>query len=213
MIRAACFSLDGTLVDTRQVMYNAYADTIELETGRRPTEGDLDPWITGSPSRLLRHYGVSGLGHYWHQYDRYLSQVELFYEDTEVLVDTLHEAGIEAGIVTSLPGHKAHGILAEVGLDGIFDTVVTWMRAKKPSPRPLLEAFENLDVLPDEGFYVGDLRVDIQAGHNAGCLTGAAMWGYSAPVDLLDESPDYILWHIADVPNLCALVNEGLLPV
>ena len=60
----------------------------------------------------------------------------------------------------------------------------------------MIKALEEVKVRPEEAMMIGDLPVDLVAGRNAGCITGAAMWGYGVPKELLRLDPNYVLWHI-----------------
>ena len=46
-----------------------------------------------------------------------------------------------------------------------------------PIPAPVLEALERLSADADDAVFIGDSPHDVQAGHDAGVSTAAALWG------------------------------------
>ena len=89
------------------------------------------------------------------------------------LVDFLQECkqrGLRLGLFSDYP---ADAKLTALGLDGLFDVVLTaqspGVGAFKPDPRGLLLVAERLGVSPDLCVYVGDrAAVDAAAAHSAG---------------------------------------------
>ena len=89
-------------------------------------------------------------------------------------------------IIQSLPGDIAVPLLEGIGVAPLFGAVVHAgvCRARKPSPKPLLVAYERLGVEPAaEDMYVGDRPDDSGAASAAGIRFGWASWGYGPDAD------------------------------
>ena len=90
-------------------------------------------------------------------------------------------------------------LIGKIGL-GDADCVISGDTAArpKPYPDPLFEAARQLHIRPEESWFVGDDRRDIQAGKAAGTGTLVAQWGYcsnpaSWNADYMAEHPSRIL--------------------
>jgi HAD superfamily hydrolase (TIGR01509 family) len=61
-------------------------------------------------------------------------------------------------------------IIADFGLTGYFDCVMTAARVTnpKPHPEPLLKIIEHFGIEPGEALFIGDGEVDMQAAAGAG---------------------------------------------
>ena len=65
---------------------------------------------------------------------------------------------------------RIHELLAELGIEDLFDVVVVSDEygAAKPDPRIFHEALSRTGVSPGEAVYVGDMEVDVEGSINAG---------------------------------------------
>ena len=61
----------------------------------------------------------------------------------------------------------------------------------KPDPEGVNFILKNLDIHPSEALMIGDMRVDVLAGKNAGTKVGVVSWGLGEWEDLIKLSPDY----------------------
>jgi len=67
-----------------------------------------------------------------------------------------------------------------------FAAVVTGedVTRNKPDPEGIQMVLKRMEVRPSRVIMVGDSASDIQAGRNAGVITGAALWSSKAMRDL-----------------------------
>lgn len=90
------------------------------------------------------------------------------------LVGALHGAGDRVGILTRNSRANAHLSLARIGLDDLFDDAAVLGRedaAPKPSADGILRLLDLWGATPAEAAMVGDYRLDLEAGRNAGVRT------------------------------------------
>lgn len=79
-------------------------------------------------------------------------------------------AGVKMAIVTSSPLAKVAPVLERFSLESFFDTVVTKdsVTHLKPHPEPVQQAMQRLNSQAIRTYMMGDGRVDVMAGNNAG---------------------------------------------
>jgi pyrophosphatase PpaX len=196
---AVLFDLDGTLLDSADLIVTAFVDTCRTVLGRTvDREETLRTWswpvrarfATFAPDRAdeaTRAY----LHRYLELHDRH---ARLFPGVADVL-DALRARGYLLGIVTSKRRATTEAAVRAFGLDRWCRAVVVDedVRRHKPDPEPVTLGAQRLGVAPSTALMVGDSVVDIAAGRGAGAGTAAALWGTMHLDDVLGERPDYRL--------------------
>jgi HAD superfamily hydrolase (TIGR01509 family) len=120
----------------------------------------------------------------------------------------LKEGGAKIGIVTgrTTKGDGKWLELRRLGIDQLVDAMVTAAEAPaKPAPDGLLKCVKALGLLAEDCVYVGDSRLDIRAGKEAGLMTVGIQTGVAGKELLTEESPDYI---VNGVSELMTCLNE-----
>ena len=196
--KAVLFDLDGTLIDTYQLILESFQHATKQVLGRvipdeqlmakvgQPLSTQMWDWTndTAVHDELLRVYRT--FNHAIHD-DRVAT-----FPGIPLLLKNMCEQGIRLGVVTS----KLHW-LAQRGLEctnllRYMETVVSpddYPDAHKPEPGPVLYGCKLLGVEPQECWYVGDSPYDIQAGNSAGCKTAAVAWGMFPKDALCAQKP------------------------
>ncbi len=90
--------------------------------------------------------------------------------EAERVLETLRRR-YKVGLVTNWEhAPRIHELLAELGIEGLFDAVVVSDEygAAKPDPEIFHEALSRTGVSPGEAVYVGDMEVDVEGSINAG---------------------------------------------
>ena len=215
--QAVLFDLDGTLVDTAPDFYDV-VNTLRADEGKTPlpherireqvSNGGIalacitfevereHPEIQTFRQRVLDRYEIE-IG----------KQAQLFTGFSEVL-DALEQLNIPWGIVTNKPAKYTQLLLDRMTLNAACVVCPEDVNVSKPAPDGLLLAAQQLNVDPNECWYVGDHRRDIEAAHNARMLSIAATFGYIEPTD------DPIHWNAHQVihhaSELIPLLNTTL---
>ncbi|XJZ26901.1 pyrophosphatase PpaX [Bacillota bacterium Lsc_1132] len=204
-LKTALFDLDGTLINTNELIINSFLHTLEKFYPKQYQREDVLPFMGPSlqetfssidPLRvdeMIREYRTFNLA----QHDLLVTEFEGVYET----IQTLHESGFKLGIVTT----KLHDVV-EKGLklsrlDRFFDVVVALdhVTKAKPDPEPVLKALDLLASHPTEAIMVGDNYHDILAGKNAGTKTAGVAWSAKGREYLAQFEPDYMLDNMADL--------------
>ena len=214
---AVLFDLDGTLIDSIELILNSARHAFRERNGHVPSDAE---WLTGVGiplAAMFRRYArddaeVDALIAKYREYqlanhDRLVRCYDLVVET----VDQLRAAGHPLGIVTSKTGWLAQRGLDNVGLGSHFDVIVGCdsCAKHKPDPGPVLFALDKLDYAPSGAVFVGDSIYDVEAGNAAGVTTIAALWGPFSRSDLAASNPTYYLERISDLPSLLDAVEAG----
>jgi 2-phosphoglycolate phosphatase len=219
-LSAVLFDLDGTLLDTAPDMVAAL-DALLAEQGHGPVEyaharlhvskgaiGLINLAFGALDIDLEEAHRLSLRDRYLELYAQQLCQQTILFDGMADVLARLEAANMHWGIVTNKPGFLAEPLLEQLGLLHRSATLVSGdtLPERKPHPRPLLYAAEQIAVKPDQVVYVGDDTRDIEAGNAAGMTTVAAAYGFIPP----DEDPaswraDHLIEHPGDLLTLPGL--------
>jgi pyrophosphatase PpaX len=214
---AVLFDLDGTLIDSIELILNSAKHAFRDRNGHVPTDAE---WLTGVGiplATMFRRYArdeadVDALIAKYREYqlanhDRLVTSYDLVVET----VDGLRAAGHPLGIVTSKTGWLAQRGLDNVGLGSHFDVIVgcDTCEKHKPDPGPVSFALDKLGYEPDDAVFVGDSIYDMEAGNAAGVTTIGALWGPFSREDLAASRPTHYLERISDLPKLLETLQAG----
>jgi len=197
------FDLDGTLIDSIDLILRSYRHTMRVHRANEPLPPD-DVWMKGLGTPLwvqFRHWTddaaeIDAMVATYREYN--LSHHDTLakpYEGVTAAVLALHETGKRLGLVTSKFKDGARRGLKLVGLDSAFEIIVGAdnVTHPKPHPEPVLKALELLQADPKRAVFIGDSRHDLECGRAAGVQTAAVLWGPFDRAHLEDLAPDFWL--------------------
>lgn len=204
------FDLDGTLIDSIDLILRSYRYTMMVHRGEEPPD---DIWMEGLGTPLsvqfrrwtddeseiramVETYRTYNLAHH--------DELVRAYDGVVEQVLRLAAGGKTLGLVTSKMRGGALKGLRLVGIEAAFDVVVgsDEVTHPKPHPEPVLLALERLGRAPADAVFIGDSRHDIECGRAAGVKTAAVLWGPFDREHLEDLDPDYWLERPADLSTL-----------
>ena len=118
----------------------------------------------------------------------------------EDYIASARERGMGIGIASSSPRRWVDPKLEQLGLSGMFDTVVCAddVGSSKPNPASYLKALADLGVTPDEALALEDSPTGVQGAKNAGLLCVAVPGALTR--DRSYDHADLRLESMADVP-------------
>ncbi|MBY9078980.1 pyrophosphatase PpaX [Paenibacillus sp. HN-1] len=209
MIECVLFDLDGTIVNTNELIINSFMYTLEQHALPALTREQMIPYMgTSLPAQLRSFTNLEDVSPLEASYRRYQTEhhdelIKSFPNVNETL-EVLRGRGIKLGVVTTKIRPNTIRALEMFDLKQYMDTVVTLddVEKIKPHAEPVLTAVGNLGVSPEKTLMVGDSPVDIQSGKNAGVLTAAVAWSLKGEEMLGQYEPDFILQDMTDLYDI-----------
>lgn len=204
-IRTILFDLDGTLIDTNELIIASFRHTIDQYGDREYKREEILDFIGPPLKESLSKINPDHVEEMIETYRKHnVENHKRFVKAYDGVVDTiqkLKEKGYRLGIVTTKMRHTVNMGLELTNLEGLFETVVTLddVQHAKPHPEPVQTALKALDARADEAMMVGDNTHDIEAGQNAGTKTAGVAWTVKGREVLDRLHPDYMLEHISDL--------------
>lgn len=218
-IKSMMFDLDGTLIDSVPAYFQlmkTISDIVGLPRPPKPLvaefmargRGDVfEKMIPGDmkdrKEELIQE--IMTIGRQM-SYDMFRDEVEVF-PGVRELFCLLAERGIPIGVVSSTDRRNIEKKLiplTRIGIKSALAAVIAIEDAprRKPAPDPLIECARRLLVPPEKCVYVGDSRVDIQAGNAAGMMTIGVLTGLDDTDTLKNENATLIVPSVDDIRGL-----------
>ncbi|HEX8088039.1 MAG TPA: HAD-IA family hydrolase [Blastocatellia bacterium] len=222
--RAILFDLDGTLIDTTNLILRCFEHSWQSVCRRGHSREaligtfgiplrDAMRRLMGDNSEAGAAYEIEGEADLM---ERLLDEYRLFnsanhdamacaFDGVEQVITELRARGYFIGVVTSKGRELALRGLRLCSPDMVVGklidaTVFLEDTARhKPHPAPVLAALEKLDAPPARAAYVGDSSHDMIAGRRAGVETVAALWGPFPRMELERERPDHLAESISEL--------------
>lgn len=183
-LRAVCFDLDGTLIDSDESIVASFFYTCDKLGIPRPDRKA----IIGSIGYLLEDQIAQLTDYDPHEFARvyreYYGQICCGLTQpmpgARETLQTLRAAGFLLGFATSKRRYYAEQILRHLGLLDFFEARVGGedVEKPKPDPEPLQKVADMLGIRLNEMVLVGDTRFDVLAAQNAGVKCLCVTLGY-----------------------------------
>jgi len=208
--RAILFDLDGTLIDSTDLILQCFQYSWETVCGYYHSREALVQTF-GTPLRAAMHRLLLASKNGDHSaegdidlVDQLLAEYRSYnvtnhdllarpFEGTGEVLAELRRRGYLIAVVTSKSRELGLRGLRLCALDGLIDSAIFLedTDVHKPHPEPILAALQRLGEPSHAAVYVGDSRHDIVAARAAGVRTVAALWGPSPRSELERERPDF----------------------
>tara|TARA_R110002072_G_scaffold12016_2_gene52922 strand:- start:5007 stop:5693 length:687 start_codon:yes stop_codon:yes gene_type:complete len=187
----ALFDLDGTLVDSRQLIHASMDEAFRLcglggcsydhvrtivgielsEAIRMLLPGDATEALQGRVFQTFRETFVR-----LREED---AALESLYPGARDILDNLARENWVLGVATGKPRRGLDHILKAHQLDGLFATLNTSCTGVgKPDPRMIHDALRETDVAPSAAVMIGDTSHDIAMAVNAKVRGAGVTWGF-----------------------------------
>jgi putative hydrolase of the HAD superfamily len=197
LIRAIVFDLDNTLTDFMRMKTAAIDAAVDamidagLELPREAVRARIDAIYQEQGMEYQKVFDQlleSELGHIDPKilasgvvaYRRARESSLVLYPHVQMTLLELVRRGIKIGVVSDAPAPQAWLRLCQLGLQHVFEAVVTFddTHELKPSPAPFREVLRRLGVEPHEALMVGDWPArDMVGGRQIGMRTVFARYG------------------------------------
>jgi pyrophosphatase PpaX len=209
MSTALLFDLDGTLVDSIELIINSARFAFEGFAGQAPTD---DQWRAGIGRPLVTMFREFApdeteverlVGRYREYQLANHDRLVRAYEGIVPVIETLHRAGYPMALVTSKSDWLAQRALDHVGLTAAIPVVVGADSCDnhKPHPEPVERALAILGATAQNAVFVGDSPHDVEAGRAAGVFTIGVTWGAFSREEMERSGADVVLHAVSELPR------------
>ncbi len=207
--RAVLLDVDGTLVDTIEMIVAGLGDAFEAYLGHRPEDSALKSLIGMPLSVQMNLFGMDALTtssleeRVRFTMDRYIAHggkiksLAGAVRAYEILLDR----GVPTALVTSRNREELEWILTLFPLFAATEVTVTASDVQRPKPdaEPALLACRLLGVAPSEACFVGDSIHDVECAQAADVAAIAVASGASTFQELEAHKPDVLLANDTDL--------------
>ena len=202
MPRAVIWDVDGTLIDSSVLHFEAWLATLERE-GVQVTQERFQATFGQRNDAVLRAFIHPDLTD--DEIDRIAAAKEVRYRELvrtrgmEPLPGVRHwlaelgRTGWRQGIASSAPHANLGAILESIGLASYFDVVVSGddVQYGKPDPQVFLLAARRLDVSPHRSVVVEDALAGVEGARRAGMRCVGVLGGHTTlDADIVTPSLD-----------------------
>jgi HAD superfamily hydrolase (TIGR01509 family) len=222
-VRAVLFDLDGTLIETDDVMVarfvevTRFLDPIISEQTRRRLGRRFLMFNEALVNGFITFLDILHLDGLLFRANELLRRIQGQRQPRDFVpvagsveaIYALEQQDLKLGVVTSRDRADAAAFLAQQGLSDLFWVVVTRddVRRLKPHPMSVRLAAQRLGLPPEQCVMVGDTNLDVRAGQRAGALAVGVLCGFGTEYDLRDadlvlDSPAELATILSDQPSL-----------
>lgn len=209
------WDFDGTIVDTRDVILNSFADVF-AERGLGALDRDAAQATIGVPlvdafGRLLDAGDGALLGELVADYRRFFAQrvvdEAVVFGGVAELIEASVASGATAAIATSRGRASLTDMLDRFGLADHFSAVMASedVTHHKPHPEMVQRIYRATGIGPDSATVVGDTSFDIEMGNRADAATVGVTWGNESADSLAAANPDHVVGTVDALAGLVLL--------
>lgn len=211
-IHTVLFDVDGTLLDTKELIYSAFEHTFQTLNESIPSRATLQT-VVGKP--LFQCYeilsGKNDVTTYCeihHDFQIANTRLSMPFKNALATLEELKKRSYKIAAVTSRKKQSTSKTLEQAGLMRFIDFAVyaDEVTNHKPHPESLQKAMDFLRATPSETIMVGDSEADILGGKNAGTKTVGALYGFQGE-KLRSFLPDYAINDIVEILTILEKQN------
>jgi phosphoglycolate phosphatase len=194
------FDLDGTLVDSRQDLAAAVNQTLAFFNLPPLSTEMVVKYVGDGVNKLLERSLADpeparveeAVKIFREYYSQHLLDHSDLYPGVRQALSRL--VGRQMAVVTNKPTEFSERILQGLGVREFFSLVLGGdaVSEMKPSPAPIVEVLERLEINKDAAVMIGDSRGDIVAGREAGVWTCWVSWGFRTREEVEGIQPDFV---------------------
>ena len=203
-IKAVFFDLDGTLVDSLDDLRDAVNHMLSV-FDRRALNANEVRRLIGKGARNLVQRALAtdspemveqGLQLFTAYNAVHIADKSSLYPGTLEMLETLRGRGIRMAVISNKNEELCRLIIRTLKIEEYFPIICggDTFPAMKPSPLPLFEVLNRLQLYPYNSIMIGDSINDIQAGKLARITTIGCRWGYGNEEELIDADHRINSW-------------------
>lgn len=200
-IRGVIFDLDETLVESLESIRTAFFYTVEklaLDIDAESAFKEMMHWpLSVSMEKIFPEIDLKEVVKIFREkyHSIYLDMTPVKEGMIEIL-DALKDIGVKLTVATNKKGPYARKLVEHLGLSDYFVKVIGEGDVEKPKPFPdmIEEALRQMGTEKNETILIGDSKVDVVTGRNAGIDVYSLAQSIDTPVMLAEEKPRKIFY-------------------
>lgn len=208
MIEAVLFDLDGTLINTNDLIIKSFKYTFSKNLNKEIKEEEIVQFF-GEPLSVtmskLDNKNADKLLKTFREYNEaHHDMLTKSFDGVKEALITLKSSNIKLAVVTSKRKPMAERGLKLFNLYDYMDVLVTPESTvkHKPDGEPAALACSIMDVAPENAIMVGDSFFDILCGKNAGCKTCLVSYSEQPLEKVKGYHPDFIIDNLLELKDI-----------
>lgn len=215
MLKAILFDLDGTLVNTNQLIFNSFQQAFKELLKDRVLSNEeiidcIGPTLEQTGEKYYPQDPSSFVKCYRHYYQiNHDEMIEIFPGIIQML-ESLKQLELRLVIVTSKKRDMTIKALQYLKIYDYFDLIISSddINSPKPHPEPIETVMKYYGLTQDECLMVGDNSHDIECAHAAGVKSVAVGWAMRGADYLKKYHPTYIIDEANDLLTVIKKVGS-----
>ncbi len=200
MIKAVLFDLDGTLLNTNDLIMKSFRLTFEHYFKDRLFSDEeiidcIGPTLHQTGAKYYPQDVEGFVSTYRTYYVKYHDELINVFDGVEGMLKQLKELGLILVVVTSKKKDMTIKGLNHTNLLDYFDLIVSSddIKCPKPNPEPIEYVLKELKLKPEEVMMVGDNSHDIECAQQAFVKSVGVGWALRGADYLRSFNPTYII--------------------
>ena len=202
-MKAIVFDFDGTLANTLPICFYAFQNVFKEFDQKDLTSDDIKEMFGPSETGIIKAnlanpHKAEAIEYYYEKYEELHKELVKINPEMIALLEVLKTSNIKLGIFTGKAKRSLDISLKALGMEGLFDVIITGddVIKVKPDPEGLLKALSILKVDYSDAIYIGDSDADVIAGRKANVYTIGVQWLPEYQTVVFSEKPDAMISNV-----------------
>lgn len=199
MIKGIIFDMDGTIIDTNDLVVECIRSSVEEYLKFTPKEEDIIN-ILGKPLKIQMGF-FSGeyiddmVSYYSKLYRLNRDEKTMIFDGVISLLNELNKKNIKMAIVSNKGNKGIQHALKKFNIEKYFDIVISVndVENKKPHPEGVRKVLKSWGFSPGEVIFIGDSNNDILCANNAKIKAVLVAWSIIPMSHFRKVNIDYII--------------------
>jgi pyrophosphatase PpaX len=213
-IKYILFDLDGTLLDTNNLIIESFQHTyrhhLNKEVTREYIVESFGEILRTTLERECKDFVEDAIDTYRNFQIENFDRLITIHTGVKEAIKTLYDQGYKLAVVTSRLNESALKGLKHFHIDSYFECMIGAddTDLHKPDPTPARMALEAMGGTPEEAIMIGDSPFDIQCANNAGIISVAVSWSALPPEIYMVHEPDYVIDSMEELVEIIEGLNK-----
>lgn len=217
MVNTILFDLDGTLLDTNDLIIQSFMHVLKVAKLPSLTKEQIIPQMGRTLVEQLQLFSgqqeVTELISVYRDFNiKYHDELIREFPYVKEAISELHRMGVKLAIVTTKMRKTSLMGLSICGIAPYFKTIITLEDVvhPKPHPEPVQKALQALGSDPSQAMMVGDSPFDIESANRAGVTSVGVEWSLKGREGLKPSHPKHMISDIRDLYEMVGLERKLL---